>query len=188
MSLEQIRKIIERDGLAHVARVSKWTGIRSEEVYVTEVTDPKIVDGEVVPGRVIGFVFDGHRKDFKRPINAKHDGKVFHIGGDCGKRKYKFSDVDEIHIEYLYDVVGEGGVKIEDNQSGCTSTHTFYGVDLNIAQAWLLCQQVRKSGLDSRAWTPAVGDYARASGKGRAWKPDWKQMDKVFYNLQKLVD
>lgn len=178
MSIEQVRAIIKRDGLAHIPHLSMPSGTRYEDVYLTEVTE----------NRVMGFVFDGHRKNFKRPINTKHDGQRFFIGGDSGKRKFKFTDVDPVHVDYLYDVVGGIGTKVNPKRTGCVSTYIFYGLDLNRAQAHLLCQQIRKSGLDQSAWTPSVGDYQRTAGRGHYWTPKWKQMENPLYNIQKLVD
>lgn len=190
MSIQQIREIIRRDGLAHIPYVSSYTKTRREGVYITEISEPKIVGGRVIDGRVIGFVFSDQRKNFKRPIDVKHDGRRFSVGsGSCGgKTGYVLANVDLVHVDYLYDVVSTEGVNINKARTACVSRQTFYGTDLNVVEATLLCRQVRRSGLSPNAWTSSVGEYQRASGKGPYWRPDWNETVKVTYDIQELVD
>lgn len=188
MLVQQIREIIQRDGIAHIAHVTSYGKMRRHEnVYLTEITDASIVDGVIVPGRVVGFIFDARREDFKRAIGTKHDGVIFSIGGGSGKRRYYLKNVDPVHVKYLYDVVSCDSLDVAKDRSGCLSKHTFYAMDLNIAQACSLALKLRKSG-NPNVWFHEVGDHERESGKGAHWRPDWNQRVKVSYNLQKVVD
>lgn len=185
MNIQTIRDIIARDGVAHIPRVGTYTKRRSEDCYITTITDAEMMDGVLLPGRVIGYTKSGVAKNGQKPFNVKHDGTKFFRGSDSGKYALHFKNVDMQPVQYLFDVVAANEW---DPEKKC-ATHTFYAIDVDFSVAEKLCLQLRKKSGSTGAWCPPVGEYQRQSGKDeRNWKPEWPVTVKVVMDLQKLVD